>query len=105
VTLWDLSVEVDAEEKKTMAKDNAQQPFPDQLLFSHQGQKEIKEIHWHPQIPGCVISTALDGLNVYVSLHALSSRTLSPVIFANRSKVLIILTFLARLSRFKTISI
>ncbi|EFP80022.1 ribosome biosynthesis protein rrb1 [Puccinia graminis f. sp. tritici] len=68
VTLWDLSVEVDAEEKKTMAKDNAQQPFPDQLLFSHQGQKEIKEVHWHPQIPGCVISTALDGLNVFKTI-------------------------------------
>ncbi|WAR58972.1 hypothetical protein PtB15_10B314 [Puccinia triticina] len=68
VTLWDLSVEVDAEEKKSAAKDNTQQPFPDQLLFSHQGQKEIKEVHWHPQIPGCVISTALDSLNVFKTI-------------------------------------
>ncbi|KAI7956996.1 hypothetical protein MJO28_004091, partial [Puccinia striiformis f. sp. tritici] len=69
VTLWDLSVEVDDEEKKKSNKANgAANQFPDQLLFSHQGQKEIKEVHWHPQIPGCLISTALDGLNVFKTI-------------------------------------
>lgn len=67
VTLWDLSVEVDYEEKKAMAKEY-DDLIPDQLLFSHQGQKEIKEVHWYPQIPGCVISTALDGLNVFKTI-------------------------------------
>ncbi|GAA99007.1 uncharacterized protein L969DRAFT_14604 [Mixia osmundae IAM 14324] len=64
VTLWDLSVEHDVDEMAIGQPIDSTRKVPDQLLFVHQGQKEIKEVHWHPQIPGTLISTALDGFNV-----------------------------------------
>lgn len=69
LTIWDLSLERDEEEEaefkaQTEDKVNAPQDLPPQLLFVHQGQKDLKELHWHAQIPGMIISTALDGFNV-----------------------------------------
>jgi ribosome assembly protein RRB1 len=69
VTLWDLAVEQDNEETGAMDDTpESGQDIPPQLLFVHQGQKDIKEVHWHPQIPGTVISTARDGFNVFKTI-------------------------------------
>ncbi|XP_008809056.2 glutamate-rich WD repeat-containing protein 1 [Phoenix dactylifera] len=69
LTIWDLSLERDEEEEaefKAKMKDqvNAPEDLPPQLLFVHQGQKDLKELHWHTQIPGMIISTAADGFNI-----------------------------------------
>lgn len=56
VTLWDVTLTKDPGEATE---------FPPQLLFMHQGQTDIKEVHWHKQIPDMLISTAADGFNVW----------------------------------------
>ena len=71
---WDLSVERDAdEEMDVVAEARAEEgadvdipvDIPPQLLFVHQGQENIKEVHWHEQIKGACVSTAYDGFNLF----------------------------------------
>ncbi len=57
LTLWDLAVELDDEESRDTA---GVQDMPPQLLFLHYAEM-IKECHWHPQIPGCVMVTGGTG--------------------------------------------
>ncbi|KAF9678879.1 hypothetical protein SADUNF_Sadunf07G0082100 [Salix dunnii] len=69
LTIWDLSLEKDEEEEaefkaKTKEQVNAPADLPPQLLFVHQGQKDLKELHWDAQIPGMIVSTASDGFNI-----------------------------------------
>ncbi|OWZ75207.1 ribosome assembly protein RRB1 [Cryptococcus neoformans Bt85] len=68
LTLWDLSVEPDEDEAPIAPADGNITAVPPQLLFVHQGQKDVKELHWHPQIPGMVISTASDSFNVFKTI-------------------------------------
>eukprot|EP00747_Dinoflagellata_sp_TGD_P193558 gnl/TRDRNA2_/TRDRNA2_59885_c0_seq1.p1 gnl/TRDRNA2_/TRDRNA2_59885_c0~~gnl/TRDRNA2_/TRDRNA2_59885_c0_seq1.p1 ORF type:complete len:501 (-),score=116.13 gnl/TRDRNA2_/TRDRNA2_59885_c0_seq1:36-1538(-) len=63
VSIWDMAVEDDAIGRPN--EPSGADHYPSQLLFLHQGQKEPKEIRWHPQIPGVCISTALTGFNVF----------------------------------------
>mmetsp|Transcript_14499 Transcript_14499/g.36672 ORF Transcript_14499/g.36672 Transcript_14499/m.36672 type:complete len:448 (-) Transcript_14499:31-1374(-) len=71
--VWDLALERDPEEEAAMAADmealgsNAVAPtdIPPQLLFVHAGQRNVKEMHWHTQIPGLITATAEDGFHVF----------------------------------------
>ncbi len=65
IALWDLAIEKDDQQE------NEQQELkdlPPQLLFIHQGLKDIKEIHWHKQIPGLVLSTSHSGFDVFKTI-------------------------------------
>ncbi|ELP84623.1 glutamate-rich WD repeat-containing protein, putative [Entamoeba invadens IP1] len=63
VSFWDISMEAD---KEAAEKYHVQEEkIPAQLMFLHQGQKNIKEAHWHQQIKGVVATTAWDGMNVF----------------------------------------
>jgi ribosome assembly protein RRB1 len=66
LTLWDLSVEPDTEQEGRLTNEGVE--VPPQLLFVHQGQEDIKELHFHRQIPGCIISTASTGLNIFKTI-------------------------------------
>lgn len=68
VTLWDLSVEADDEEVRQQMSDTKElEKIPPQLLFVH-WQKDVKDVQWHKQIPGALVSTGTDGLNIWKTI-------------------------------------
>ncbi|EAN79277.1 ribosome assembly protein RRB1, putative [Trypanosoma equiperdum] len=68
-TLWDLSLERDPSEEQEVVGELFGRPdlsgIPDQLMFQHQGLEHPKEAHWHPQIPGMMITTDYAGLHLF----------------------------------------
>ena len=56
--MWD----VDAK-KADRREDKPKVPL--QLFFILQRQEEIKELHWHPQLYGVIISTANSDFNIF----------------------------------------
>ena len=72
LTLWDLAVELDdAESQDTADVKNV----PPQLLFVHY-MEMVKECHWHPQIPGCVMGTGGSGFGLVLSSGSFGSRSM-----------------------------
>jgi len=68
VSVWDLSVEEDEENQSQQQHQHTDPNYtslPPQLLFVHQGQSNIKELHYHRQIPGLIMTTAYDGFNIF----------------------------------------
>lgn len=61
VTIWDIAMESDSSNNK----EEESLPVPPQLMFIHMGQKELKEVHWHKQIPGLAITTGASGFNIF----------------------------------------
>eukprot|EP00483_Globobulimina_turgida_P013703 UN13729 len=66
ISLWDFSLEEDNSIVNTGAKlQNQNIKIPPQLTFIHGGQQDIKEVHFHPQIPNLCISTAGSGFQLF----------------------------------------
>jgi ribosome assembly protein RRB1 len=63
LTLWDLAVELDDEESQDCG---GVKDVPPQLLFVHY-MEQVKECHWHPQIPGCLMGTGDGGFGYEVA--------------------------------------
>jgi ribosome assembly protein RRB1 len=75
VSVWDLALERDPEEELTLAPESAavDNSAPPQLLFLHAGQTDIKEAHWHSQIPGMIGTTAGDCFNMFKPANVFES--------------------------------
>ena len=61
LSVWDFSVEPD--EKKLF--DNFNNEIPQQLVFLHQGQINLKDVRFHPVFKNMLISSAENGLNLF----------------------------------------
>jgi ribosome assembly protein RRB1 len=61
LSIWDFAVEPD----DTQLFDATNQEIPQQLIFLHQGQENIKDLKFHPQYKNFLVSTAENGINVF----------------------------------------
>jgi ribosome assembly protein RRB1 len=63
LSVWDFSVE-DGDAPPQMDQEGEEQ-IPDQMIFLHQGQDYIKELRWSPYLSNTIMTTALNGFNVF----------------------------------------
>jgi len=61
LSIWDFSVEPDDQ----YLFDNKNKQIPQQLVFLHQGQENIKDLKFHPLYKNFIVSTAQNGINVF----------------------------------------
>lgn len=61
LSIWDFSVESD--DKQIF--DHYNKEIPQQLVFLHQGQENLKDVKFHPYFKSVVLSTAENGINVF----------------------------------------
>jgi ribosome assembly protein RRB1 len=64
--IYDLSVEEDLDTAASAQTQIVSSDVPPQLLFCHCGSQQFKEVHWHPQISSCLMTTALTGFSVFI---------------------------------------
>jgi len=64
--IYDLSVEEDDDNQNRNQNLGDSADVPPQLLFVHCGSEQFKEVHWHPQISSCLMTTALSGYSVFI---------------------------------------
>lgn len=70
LSIWDLALEVDADEESALKQGaDLTHELPAQLFFIHQGQHNMKELHWNKYVENSIICTAEDGYNVLVAAN------------------------------------
>jgi ribosome assembly protein RRB1 len=62
LSIWDFSVEPDSNKLKD---EITNKEIPDQLVFLHQGQENLKDVKFHPYYEEMLLSTAESGLNIF----------------------------------------
>lgn len=63
LTQWDLGLERDPE--ADIGDMGGDDELPPQLLFVHMGDPDPKELRWHPQCPGVMLCTGINGISVF----------------------------------------
>lgn len=59
VSIWDFSVENNEQEIQ-----ETEVNIPEQIIFLHHGQEDIKEVRWHPVLKNVLMTTAHSGFNI-----------------------------------------
>jgi len=73
VTLWDMGLEADEDILSINVGAGAAaaqaRKLPAQLLFVHHAQTEVKELHFHKQLPNVIITTSQSGFTFFRTDH------------------------------------